>query len=208
MRKPLSLSATGKTLVKNASVLGALPLCLGLISISAAFSSQAEPVATSNSRNFNIPAQPLYAALSALAEQSGVQFVYNSELVKGIDSAGVSGQYSLEGALQRLLSGSGISYHFNSGNTVTLQKMAGVEPQSATTMPAVTVIGKTDLDPDDPYNLSYTRTNTALATKTDTPIMETPASIQVVNKAVLHDQQSYRLQDVIKNVSGVQSYHS
>lgn len=209
MRKTGNPSRTRTAQTKGSSIIGALPLCLGLISAATLPTAQAEsPSATSESRTYNIAAQPLYSALSALAEQSGVQFVYNSELVKGIDSQGVSGQYSLEGALKRLLSGSGISYRFSSGNTVTLQNTAELEPQSAATMPAVTVVGKTDLNSDDPYNLSYTRTNTALATKTDTPIMETPASIQVVNKAVLHDQQSYRLQDAIKNVSGVQSYHS
>lgn len=44
--------------------------------------------------------------------------------------------------------------------------------------------------------------------KTDTPIMETPASIQVIPKSALHDQQAFRLEDVIKNVSGVKAQHS
>lgn len=41
------------------------------------------------------------------------------------------------------------------------------------------------------------------ATKTDTPIMETPAAIQVVPQQVLKDQQVVRLEDTYKNVSGV-----
>jgi iron complex outermembrane receptor protein len=208
VRKNGTIARTPETLANRSTAIGILPLCLGWLAIATPLSAQAETPAIGSTRSFNIDPQPLYSALSALAEQSGVQFVYNSALVKGVSSPGVSGRYSLEGALKRLLVGSGVSYYFGAGNTVTLEKTTGLEPQSAATMQAVTVIGKTDLDPDDPYNLSYTRTNTALATKTDTPLMETPASIQVVNKAVLHDQQSYRLQDAIKNVSGVQSYHS
>ncbi|SMF97568.1 iron complex outermembrane recepter protein [Methylomagnum ishizawai] len=42
------------------------------------------------------------------------------------------------------------------------------------------------------------------ATKTDTPIMDTPAAIQVVPQAVLRDQQAWRVEDAVKNVSGVQ----
>jgi iron complex outermembrane receptor protein len=127
MRKTGNPSSTGKAQAKGSSAIGALPLCLGLISAATLPTAQAEsPSATSESRNYSIAAQPLYSALSALAEQSGVQFVYNSELVKGIDSQGVSGQYSLETALKRLLAGSGISYRFGAGNTVTLEKTTGL----------------------------------------------------------------------------------
>lgn len=41
------------------------------------------------------------------------------------------------------------------------------------------------------------------ATKTDTPIMETPASVKVVPQAVLRDQQVTRVDQATQNVSGV-----
>lgn len=41
------------------------------------------------------------------------------------------------------------------------------------------------------------------ATKTDTPVMETPVSIQAVPQQVLQDQQVRRLKDATENVSGV-----
>ncbi|MCI0749064.1 MAG: TonB-dependent receptor, partial [Nevskiales bacterium] len=43
------------------------------------------------------------------------------------------------------------------------------------------------------------------ATKTDTPLMETPVSVQTVPEQVLQDQRSNTLQDVLENVSGVRS---
>jgi iron complex outermembrane receptor protein len=146
MRKTgIPVSGTDKTRLSRALGITALPLYLGLVVLSVPLSTQAEsPTTGSDSRSFNIAPQPLYSALSALAEQSGVQFVYNSELVKELNSPGVSGEYSLEGALKRLLAGSGIAYRFNTGNTVTLEKMPAVEPQSAigaTTLPSVTVTG-------------------------------------------------------------------
>jgi iron complex outermembrane recepter protein len=84
------------------------------------------------------------------------------------------------------------------------------------TLPKVTVEAdaETPTDPydptntDDPYNKSYSVSNSTTSTKTDTPIMETPASIAVIPKSVLHDQQAYRLEDALKNVSGVQSQFS
>lgn len=84
------------------------------------------------------------------------------------------------------------------------------------TLPKITVQadseGETDpYDPTNtnhPYNKSYTVSNSSTASKTDTPIMETPATIQVIPKSVLHDQQAYRIEDALKNVPGVQTYHA
>ena len=46
------------------------------------------------------------------------------------------------------------------------------------------------------------------ATKTDTPLMETPVSIQVVDEVVLRSQNALAISDVVRNVSGVQTQHS
>lgn len=54
----------------------------------------------------------------------------------------------------------------------------------------------------------YAVKNATTATKTDTPIIETPFSIQVVSEEVMQDQQAYRLEDVVKNVSGMLSLPS
>lgn len=51
---------------------------------------------------------------------------------------------------------------------------------------------------------SYSAQFTSTATKTDTPIMETPMSVEVVTHQALKDQQAWRLEDATKNVSGVQ----
>ncbi len=50
---------------------------------------------------------------------------------------------------------------------------------------------------------SYKVERATTATKTDTPIMETPFSIQVVPQQVVRDQQAVRLDTALNNVSGV-----
>ncbi|NOS77527.1 MAG: TonB-dependent siderophore receptor [Nitrospira sp.] len=50
---------------------------------------------------------------------------------------------------------------------------------------------------------SYKVDRATTATKTDTPIMETPVSVQVVPQQVLKDQQAVRLETALQNVSGV-----
>ena len=50
---------------------------------------------------------------------------------------------------------------------------------------------------------AYTVPNASTATKTDTPLMETPASVQVIPQQVLQDQKVTSLNQALSNVSGV-----
>lgn len=207
---------TGKPKNKPSSELLALPLCVGLLALTLSPASQADSAAVSHNQRFNIAPQPLYSALNRLAEQSGVQFVYSADMVKGLDSPGVSGNYSLSAALSKLLAGSGLGYQLGKGNTVTLQKMLipvaatkPAQPPLATILPTVKVTDSLATnDPNDPYNQDYKIANSMSATKTDTPIMETPVSIQVVPKSVMSDQKTTTIKDALENVSSVRPQSS
>jgi iron complex outermembrane recepter protein len=50
---------------------------------------------------------------------------------------------------------------------------------------------------------SYRVPNSSTATGTDTPILKTPFSVQVVPKEVIRDQQATRIEEVLSNVSSV-----
>lgn len=50
---------------------------------------------------------------------------------------------------------------------------------------------------------SYRVPNSSTATGTDTPILETPFSVQVIPKEVIRDQQAIRIEEVLGNVSSV-----
>ena len=54
-----------------------------------------------------------------------------------------------------------------------------------------------------PFNQSYTYENATTATKTNTPVMETPANVQTVTQQVLKDQQVTNLSQALEFVSGV-----
>lgn len=49
----------------------------------------------------------------------------------------------------------------------------------------------------------YRATRSATGTKTDTPLIQTPVSVQVVSRDLMDDQQILTIGDAIKNVSGV-----
>ncbi|MDR4475264.1 MAG: TonB-dependent siderophore receptor [Nitrospira sp.] len=55
---------------------------------------------------------------------------------------------------------------------------------------------------------SYTVSNTTTATKTDTPIQETPATIVVVPRQVIEDQKTPSIKEALENVSGVRPNQS
>ncbi|MEM9505835.1 MAG: TonB-dependent receptor plug domain-containing protein, partial [Cyanobacteria bacterium P01_E01_bin.43] len=63
---------------------------------------------------------------------------------------------------------------------------------------AIQVVVTGEGDDDD-----YFVPNASIATGTDTPILDTPASIQVIPRQVLEDQQIIRLEDALSNLSGV-----
>lgn len=70
--------------------------------------------------NFNIPGQSLASALTLFGQQSGLQVSVDSAVARGLSSPGVSGAFSDEEALARLLGGTNISYYFSDADTVII----------------------------------------------------------------------------------------
>ena len=68
----------------------------------------------------DIPAGPLESALTELSTATGVSVSFAPDVAEGRETAGLSGTYTAEEALQRLLAGSGLSYRFTGADTVTL----------------------------------------------------------------------------------------
>lgn len=68
----------------------------------------------------NISAGRLSTALNQLARQSGLQIGYDSTLVAGKTTGGLTGQYTPEDALRILLSGTGIDYRISNSGTISL----------------------------------------------------------------------------------------
>ena len=158
-----------------------------------------------DNQQYNIPAGSLATALNKLAETGGLQLIYDTAIAKGMQSKGLSGNYSQESALQQLLNNSGLSYRMKDNNTVVIEKLPPSTKQEPTTLSKVKVVGTKEYNATDPYNPDYSHPNAGTANKIDTPIMETPFSVQVVPQQILKDQQAISLQDATKNISGVQT---
>jgi len=143
----------------------------------------------------DIPAQPLDQAVTELARQAGLAIGGNAALLRGKQAQALAGEYTPREALDRLLAGSGVAARFGGDDTITLMPADDAEDDSPMQLAPIQVTGIED---------RYLVRRSTTATRTNTPIIETPASIQVIPFQVLQDQQVLQLKDAIKNVSGVQ----
>ena len=77
---------------------------------------------------FDIPAEPLEAALDAYGAASRVQVLYETRMTEGRRSTAVKGTYAPEVALRLLLSGSGLDFDYTEDRAFTLVPAAAAAP--------------------------------------------------------------------------------
>ncbi|MDR0280503.1 MAG: TonB-dependent siderophore receptor [Paucimonas sp.] len=160
------------------------------------FAAWAAPVA------FDIPPQPLASALNQLAEQSGLQVIYNGELVQGLSSPGVHGSQEPEAALQRLLQGSGLIWHGTSQGSVMLEKSATQD--DAVQLGATSISGALAGGGVTEGSTAYAPTGpSSTATRLGMSLRETPQSVTVVTRQRMDDQNMKDLDDVLENTTGI-----
>lgn len=159
---------------------------------------------------FNIPAGELDTTLIEFSRQSGVQIVSTSEVVAGLQSPGLQGDFSVEDALHHLLEGTGLQYRFTNPTSVTLHRavsMDNEESQAPASKPIKVpeIIVKDVRDqptwttPVDGYKADQAST----VTRSTMSIDETPTSIGVVTRDVIRDTFARSQMDAFESVSGL-----
>lgn len=153
-------------------------------------------------RSFSIPAGDLSRALNSLAEQSGLTLAFDPALTRGKTSAGLSGQFATPDALAQLLQGSGLSAIALSSTRYRIEPMA--EATEGTLELQATNIngGYQSESPTGPVD-GYVATRSLSATKTDTPLNETPQSISVVTKDQMRAQGAESLNQILRYTAAV-----
>lgn len=77
-------------------------------------------LAQAQTRDINIGAGDLKAALDAWSNQSGVQVLYNSADIEGVQTKGVRGALTADAALQQLLANSGLQVRHDGASAVLI----------------------------------------------------------------------------------------
>ena len=99
--------------------------CLSIVGV-----ADADPVPATIKQQTEIPAQGLAPALTLLAKEFDFQVLYRTEVVGSLRTRGVSGPMTAAEALERVLSGTGLTYKYLDEKTVTIVP-AGVSAPSA-----------------------------------------------------------------------------
>ncbi|MEN2470017.1 TonB-dependent receptor [Burkholderia sp. GS2Y] len=167
--------------------------------------ADAAPAAQRASRRaFDIPAGPLEATLNRFGRDAGILLAFPAELTAGLTSGGVHGRFDVDGALDRVLAGTGLVALRQPGGGYTLMRTNGSAAQPAATgaaaaaeLPAINV-RSTALRAE-----SYRPPKEAGVLRSDIPLLDTAQAVNIVPAQVLRDQRPRNLDDALGNVSGI-----
>ena len=147
-------------------------------------------------QQFDVPSQPLPDALGDFARQAGVQVRFDAGAATGVRSAPVAGHLTSADALRRLLAGTGFAARFTDARSVIVTAVSGRDT-SAQALDRVVVTGNAVRRP------GYGARRTLSATKTDTPLRDTPQAVTVVTRELIADQAMQSMADVVRYIPGV-----
>ncbi len=131
-------------------------------------------------RRFDIPAGPLDQALEIFRRVSGLEIRLSDPVINTLHAAGVSGLFTAEQALTKLLAGTSVGFRFTGSDSVTLD-LAG-------TSEFVEVTG---------------RPRAVASPKFTEALRDIPQTINVITSDVMEQQGATTLREVLRNVPGI-----
>jgi len=175
-----------------------------LLGSGAAMAAHAQPAAetaeaTAGSvRRYDIPAGPLSEAVNQLAAASRVYLTGSGALTAGKTTPGLHGTYTVSEAFSALLASTGLeAVRTGDGQYALRQAAAGTVP----TLAPLRVVGSDETATG--VLEGYIARRAITATKTDTPIAETPQSVSVVVRDQIVDQGANNLREALQYTPGI-----
>lgn len=173
---------------------------LSLALASAALAAVPAQLDSLGMRTYQIAPGPLGATLSSFAVDAGIALSFLPALTEGLTSPGVSGSYSTQEAVTRLLAGSGLEMVLRSDGSYTLvlrrvtlddTTVSGVELRASSLPPL--------------YSGGQVATGGRLGMLGNTDVMDAPFSVSTYSAALIKDQQATTVGDVLERDSSVRS---
>jgi len=152
----------------------------------------------SEPRQYTIEGGPLDAVLNRFALAADIDLSVSTDLTRGKSSPGLQGRYSVERALRTLLAGSGLGYRFAGENRVTL--VAAQEGDGPVRLGPIRVGGEaaSGAGPVEGFRAEASSS----ATNVDAPLIETPATVNVITADFLDAISARELEDALQYVPG------
>ena len=129
---------------------------------------------------FSIPAGPLRDVLTAFESMTGVKVALALDTLGDVQSPGVAGLLTVEGALQQILAGTEITFRFMSPTEAVLE----LRPRSE----SVAVVGNLPVVQSPKYTV---------------PLRDVAQTVALVPRQVIEEQGAVTLSDVLRNVPGI-----
>lgn len=170
--------------------------CLGLLFPMQGFAASTD-VATESTQiaeqpqAFSIPAGPLSTSLNALSRAAGLTLAVNPAQVAGKSAPALSGTFTPQQALERLLAGSGLVYRFTDVSTVTLSRADTPETGGQTAE---------NPEPEEPLRLGPVVVEGELQTRT---LQETQTSVAVITGEELETRSDTSLRSIAERTAGI-----
>ncbi|MFY0731130.1 TonB-dependent siderophore receptor [Pseudomonas sp. NFX15] len=165
-----------------------------LLPLSVALAAEAGTSQPREQFSFSLAAKPLPQALSDFSRVTGISVVYTDEAPYGLNAPAVNGQMSAEQALQRLLTGSGLTLRRTNGHTIALEPRP---TEGALNLGATTISSVMD------DSLSYQPPPSSSVMRSKALLQEVPQTVNVVSAQVIRDQVPRNLDEALANVSGI-----
>lgn len=148
----------------------------------------------------NLPAQPLDKALNALAGQTGSRILFATEIAADQQAPALSGELTLQQALQRLLQGTGLTVRETDDGSYVI-----AEPASAgatLNLGAITIQGQ-GMGEATEGSGSYTTGLVSVGSKTPVSLKETPQTVSIISQQMIEDQRITTLPEAMKRAPGI-----
>ncbi|MBX3346541.1 MAG: TonB-dependent receptor [Nitrospira sp.] len=208
----------------------ALLLISGLLLLSSAPTlwAQDDPAPAISPQTFAITPQPLSSALLQFSSMTRIELLYDAAMTRDVETQGVTGEYAPEEALRLLLRDTGLSPRTTTSGSITLERTSVPQSPSSAGAPSLATAATAEASPRpaaqksvkvpeivvkdvrerDDDSQTYVAEEAVSATRTDTPIRDVPQSIQVITRKVIEEQRSFRLQNTLENISGINATES
>ncbi|TFW45122.1 TonB-dependent siderophore receptor [Pseudomonas fluorescens] len=177
-----------------------LALAINLASVAALSLALCSPAAAQEAARYAIAAGPLGPALNLFAQQAHVALLFDSKTVAGLTTAGLHGEFPINQGFAQLLSGSGLQAAQGANGYV----LVPVNTSGSLELGLTSITGLTE-ERSTEHVKGYVATRNLSATKTDTPIIETPQSLSVVTSDEIRDRQSETLSQTLDLTPGFTS---
>ena len=147
----------------------------------------------------DIPASDLVTALDVLAKQSGAQFIYRADQLKGLRTRGVQGMLSSDAALASLLKGTGYTTHRDaSGAVIIVQGPPAPAPVRQAPPKAPPASSATDMEEATPTELQTIQVTGSRIARTQ---IEGPAPVTVITAQQISAAGFTTVPDVLRSLT-------